>query len=78
MGGGRIMTWYLIVIIVIYFGFNLFAAIWLSRASRGATTYILNIWGFAVVFLFGGLVGVITLMGNGIKGIIRCLKRSER
>jgi len=65
-------------IIVIYFGFNLFAAIWLSKTSRGATTYIHNIWGFAVVFLFAGLAGIITLVSDGIKGIIGCLKRSER
>jgi len=76
MGGGRIMTWYLIVIIVIYFGCNLFAAIWLSRTSRGATTYINNFWGFAVVFLFGGLAGIITLVSDGVKGIIGCLKKN--
>jgi len=72
------MTWWLITILVIYFGFNLFAAIWLSRASRGATTYINNFWGFAVVFLFGGLAGIITLVSDGVKWIIRCLERSER
>jgi len=68
------MSWWLIVIIVIYFGVNLFCAIWLSRASRGATTYILNFRGFAVVFLFAGLVGIITLIGEGIRGIIKYIK----
>jgi len=72
------MSCWLIAILVIYFGFNLFAAIWLSRTSRGATTYVNNPVLFTSVFLFGGLAGVITLMGNGIKEIIRCLKRSER
>ena len=72
------MTWWLITILVIYFGFNLFAAIWLSKTSRGATTYIHNVWGFTVIFLFAGLAGIITLVSDGVSWTTRRLKRSER
>ena len=72
------MSCWLIAILVIYFGFNLFAAIWLSRTSRGATTYIHNFWGFAVMFLFGGLAGIATLVSGGVSWTTRRLKRSER
>jgi len=71
------MTWWLIAILVIYFGCNLFAAIWLSKTSRGATTYVHNFWGFAIMFLFAGLAGIITLVSDGVKGIIKCLKRDR-
>jgi len=53
------MPVWLIVMLIIYFGFNLFCAIWLSKTSRGATTYIDNFWKFMLMFLFGGLAGII-------------------
>jgi len=71
------MTWWIWLILVIYFGCNLFVAIWLSRTSRGATTYVNNPVLFTSVFLFGGLAGIIILVSDGIKWIIKCLKRKN-
>lgn len=60
------MPCWLIIIFVMYFGCNLFCAVWLSKTSRGATTYINTFHGFVLVFLFGGLAGIATLIYHGI------------
>lgn len=70
------MTWWQIAL-AIYFGCNLFGAIWLTQTSRGRTTYINNFTGFMLMSLFGGFAGIVTLIGKGI-GWIRKRRRKEK
>jgi len=73
------MTWWLIVILVIYFGFNLFCAIWLSKTSRrGGKRFVNNFEDFMYVFIFGGLAGIAQLIVRGIIGVTEFLQFRRR